>query len=322
MKYNFFLWVVLLVFSCNQPELPVKISRMEQSLFNLSAGSIADSISSLELQYGKLFDLFCINIIRIGSPERQGFSDRLAGFITDPTMYSAYRRVQEVYPDLKNIESALGKAFFNYQKEFSDMPIPTVYTIISGFNESIITSDTIIAIALDNYLGRKEEMYFLLETDFYRQRLMDPQYLVPDCMKGWLLTEFPYNDSISNVLTNVLYEGKIMYALKQLLPHTPDSTLFGYSSEQMRWCQNNNAQMWTFLVDRKLLFSTDQLVINKLINPAPFCALFTRESPGRAAVWLGYKIVASYMKNTGTTTKELLLNEDYRYILDKARFNP
>ena len=141
-------------------------------------------------------------------------------------------------------------------------------------------------------------------------------------MKYWLSTEFPCNDSINNVLSNILYEGKIMYTLHQLLPSTPDSLLFGFTPGQMQWCRNNTAQMWTFLSDKRMWYSTDRLTINKLIKPAPFCSLFTHESPGRAVIWMGYSIIASYMKNNKPSLEALLKDDDYQKILSEAKFRP
>ena len=320
---NYLLLTVLLFHSCRQqPEEPLKVSRLEQSLFTIPIDSIPASIPRLERQYGELFDLYSSMVINIGLPENPGYPEELTRFLTDYHMNLAYKRVMEVYPDLKDIESGLGRAFYNYRKEFPDRVIPSVYTLISGFNQQIITADTILAIALDKYLGRNEEMYLRLDLANYQRQTMERKYIVSDCMKGWILTEFPYNDSIDNVLANILYEGKIMYALRQLLPATPDSLIFGYTPAQMRWCRDNTAQMWTFLVENKLLFSTDYFTISKLTGPAPFTSLFTRESPGRAVIWLGYRIISSYMKHNRVTLEALLQDNNYQRILEKAKFKP
>lgn len=318
-----FLLAVLLFHSCRQqPEIPIKINRLEQSLFTVPIDSISASIPRLEQQYGELLHLYSSMVISIGLPENPRYSEELTKFLTDYHMNLAYKRVMELYPDLKEFERGLGRAFFNYRKEFPDRVIPSVYTLISGFNEPIITADTILAIALDKYLGKNEDMYLRLDVPNYLRQTMDRKYMVSDCMKGWIYTEFPYNDSIDNVLANILYEGKVMYALRQLLPATPDSLIFGYTPGQMRWCHNNTSQMWTFLVENKMLFATDYLTINKLIGPAPFCSLFTRESPGRAAIWLGYRIISSYMKRNQVTLEALLQDNDYQQMLAKARFKP
>ena len=311
------------LYSCRQqPEIAVKIDRMEQTLFTIPIDDISTSIPHLEQQYGELLDIYSRRIIRIGSSKNPIYADELTKFLTDSFMNLAYKRVMEVYPDVKKIETGLGVAFSNYRKEFPDRVIPSVYTLISGFNESIVVTDTILAIALDKYLGVNEDMYFMLDLPNYQRQVMDREYLTADCMRFWINTEFPYNDSINNVLTNILYEGKIMYALHRMLPATPDSLLFGFTSEQMRWCRNNTARMWAELVDKKMLFSTDQITINKLIGPAPFCALFTRESPGRAVIWLTYRIIESYMKNNKLSLEVLLNENDYQKILREAKYKP
>ena len=309
--------------SCRQlPEIPVKIDRFEQRLFTIPIDSIAASIPHLEQEYGELFKLYSRRVICIGMPEDPGFSEELTKFLTDSYMYGAFKKVMEVYPDLKELETGLGRAFYNYRREFPERVIPSVYTLISGFNQSMIITDTILAIALDKYLGKDEDMYFRMDLANYQRRLMDPKYLLSDCLKAWIYTEFPFNDSIDNVLANILYEGKIMYAVHQLLPATPDSLIFGFTPDHIRWCRNNTAQMWTFLVEKRMLYSTDFLTINKLVGPAPFCSLFTRESPGRSAVWLGYQIIASYMKRNNVSLEALLKDNDYGQILAKAKFRP
>ena len=320
--FNLLLATLFSLSCCQQPEVPEKIDRMEQTLFTIPIDSIPAYIPRLEQQYGELFDLYNRVIIRIGTSKDSEYPDELTRFLTDSYMYRAYKRVMEIYPNLKDIETGLGKAFSNYRREFPDRVVPSVYTLTSGFNESIIVADTVLAIALDKYLGKDEDMYFRLGLHNYQRQVMDRKYIVTDCMKYWISTEFPYNDSINNVLSNILYEGKIMYALHQLLPSTPDSLLFGFTSEQMHWCRNNTAKMWTFLVEKKMLYLTDRLTINKLIGSSPFCSLFARESPGRAVIWLGYSIIASYMKNNKLSLEALLEDDDYQKILREAKFRP
>ena len=319
---NLFL-ILFLINSCSrQPEISIEISRLEQSMFNVPLDSIPEYVSLWEEIYGELLDLYTTNIIGIGSPQSPNFPVELTKFISHPDMKLVYERVIQVFPDLKDIESGLGKAFYNYSKVFPDRNIPSVYTLISGLNESMIISETAIAIALDKYLGKDEEIYFQIDLPTYMRQTMDRKYIVRDCMENWITTEFPFNDSINNLLANIIYKGKILYTMHKLLPETPDSLIFGYTSNQMRWCYNNTEQMWRHLVENKMLFITDKFAISKLINPAPFSFSSTSESPGRAVTWLGYRIVTSYMKRNKVTLEALLQDDDYQKILEKARFKP
>ena len=292
---------------------------MEQAMFSIPLDSIAEHIPHLQNRFGELLDLFSYEM-RIGAPDSPEYAENLEGFITYPDMVLAYGRIMAVFPDVKNLEKQFGRAFYNYSKFFPEKEIPSIYTFFSGFNNKGIVNEDIMAIALDYYLGRNEEIYHWLGLQNYERQLRDKKYLVSDYMNEWISTEFPFNDSINTVLANIIYKGKIMYTLHRILPQTPDSVLFGFSPEQMRWCRDNTTEMYTFLVEQRLLFSTDQFTINKLLEPSPFTSTFGNRTPGRAAIWLGYRIVAAYMKRENVSLKELLLDNDYQNILSKSRF--
>jgi hypothetical protein len=81
--------------------------------------------------------------------------------------------------------------------------------------------------------------------------------------------------------------------------------------------------MWQYLVENDLLFKTDRFLIRKLTGEAPFTSFFTNESPGKAAVWIGFRIVESYMiKNPGAKLKDLMRELDIQHILEKAKYSP
>lgn len=142
-------------------------------------------------------------------------------------------------------------------------------------------------------------------------------------MRSWAIGEFHFNDSIDNLLNNMMYEGMLMYFTKRMLPDQPDSLIFGFSPDQMRWCQRNEKEMWSYMVEHKLLFNTDAFTIRKFVDDAPFTHNFPKESPGRAAVWIGYRIVNRYMnRNENVTLSELMEERDYQKILNQSKYNP
>jgi hypothetical protein len=126
-----------------------------------------------------------------------------------------------------------------------------------------------------------------------------------------------------NVLTEIIHQGKLRYFMRCMLPEVEDELLFGFTPAQMNFCRNNEAQMWQYLVENDLIFKTDQFVIRKLVGEAPFTSYFTNESPGRAAVWIGFRIIESYMQKNRGANLEMLMNEtDIQGILEKARYAP
>jgi hypothetical protein len=183
-----------------------------------------------------------------------------------------------------------------------------------------------LGIGIDRYLGADCEYYPRLGIYKYLSDRMTPANIIPDCMYGWAVSEWDYKLTgyeTDNVLASMIHEGKLKYYQKCMLPDVPDDILFGFTSDKMKFCINNEDQMWQYLLEHDLLFLTDQLIIRKLTGEAPFTTYFTNESPGRASVWIGFRIVESYMiKNPDVTLGGLMKETDLQSILGKARYSP
>jgi hypothetical protein len=152
---------------------------------------------------------------------------------------------------------------------------------------------------------------------------MHPGKIPTDCFLGWGMTEFEYNDSVDNVLSNMIYHGKIAYFTKWMMPDQPDSLIMGFTTDQMNFCLNNEDTMWEYLVEHRILFESDRLTIQKFTGYGPFTSDFTRESPARASVWLGWKIVEAYARqNPELSLGDIMMEEDFQKILTLSRYNP
>jgi hypothetical protein len=314
----------------HDPKLPldtidveVMVKRFDQDLFSINIDSIEFDVNKLKVKHSPFFELFCEGIIGIGSPNEPGFSDYLLSFINDNMVLQTYLEVQNIFPDTKEIDQILTNAFKRYLYYFPDKQIPAVYGFVSGFNNSVIIADSILGIGFDRYLGRNCEYYPRLGIHRYITYNMHSGKIPSDLLRAWAIGEFHFNDSIDNLLNNMIYEGKLMYFTKRMLPDQPDSLIFGFTPDHMKWCKRNESQMWAHLIEHKLLFSTESFTINQFISDAPFSHGFTRESPGRAAVWLGYRIVNKFMEQNKDYKISDLMNEgDYQKILSLARYNP
>jgi len=326
------LLLAILLWSCSRNgssvdtsgiEVNLTIKRFEKDVFSIDPDSLHHEIPRLNAQYGGFFKLFGEGIIRIGPMTDPKFEGYLQSFLSDNMVNEGYQRVLKVFPDVENVEKALNGAFKRYRYYFPNGLIPEVYTYVSGYNLSIALADSLIGIGLDRYLGSNCEYYPQLGIPRYQIRNMHPAKIPSDCIRAWLIGEFPYNDSINNLLNNMVYEGRLMYMVKKLLPDEPDSLVFGFTSDQMRWCRSNEEQMWTHLIENKILFTTESFQINKMINDAPFTSGFPRESPGRAAVWLGYRIIDSFMRsNREVSIPQLMGIRDYQRILNLSKYRP
>jgi hypothetical protein len=91
----------------------------------------------------------------------------------------------------------------------------------------------------------------------------------------------------------------------------------------MNFCRNNEGRMWEYLIEHKLLFETNRTIIRKFTGSGPFTKDFTSESPARAAVWLGWRIVEAYSRNNPELVlKDIMEEQDYQKILTLSKYNP
>jgi hypothetical protein len=303
----------------------IEIKRLEKDLFTVNPNEISEKVGQLRQKYTRFLQLFSW-VINTGDVNDTSFGDMLVRFCTDKQNNDVYALTMKLFPDLTQIEEGLREAFRHYLYYFPGKNVPAVYTCITGFNYNIITGDSVLAIGLDKYLGADCEYYARLGIYKYLSARMTPENIIPDCIYGWGSTE--WNDSTmkytsDNVLTEMIHYGKLKYFEKCMLPGTSEELIFGFTPGQMKFCRNNESQMWQYLIENDLLFKIDQLTIRKLTGEAPFTSYFTKESPGRAAVWMGFRIVESYMmKNPKITIEELMKDIDIQGILEKSKYNP
>jgi len=305
----------------------IEIKRLEIDLFSISPDEIIGKLPELKEKYGSLLQLFslAINTGDIGDPS---FGDFLVRFCTDKQNNDVFNLTMQKYPDLEAVEKGLENGFRHYKHYFPGKVVPELFSCITGFNASILTisGEPLLGISLDKYLGADCEYYPGLGIYNYMAAKMTPEYIVPDCMYGWAASEWDFpsmNYPADNVLAEMIHEGKLRYFARCMLPETLDELIFGFTSEQMIFCRNNEGRMWQYLIENDLVFKTDQFIIRKLVGDAPFTSYFTNESPGRAAAWLGFRIIESYMAgNRGMSLESLMSNVNVQDILEKARYNP
>ncbi|MGE0077172.1 MAG: hypothetical protein AB7S48_04850 [Bacteroidales bacterium] len=304
-------------------DVKIEVQRFDQDLFKINSDSIETELPALRNDYGRFVDMFCEGIIRIGKSTSPQYNQLLKYFLTDTMVRNAQRKVQSAYPDLDELNSTLTDAFKRYNYHFPTRTIPRVVSYVSGYNLSVAVDDSIAAVGLDRYLGSRTPQYDMLGIPKYMSNKMTREKLPSDIIRAWLYGEFAFNDSIDNLLSNMIYEGELIYITKHLLPSEPEYLIHGFTPKQMKWCKANEEDMWTYLIENKMLFTTNTLDINKFVNDAPFTSGFPQESPGRAAVWIGYRIIESLMERNPTMSLEELMSiKDYQQVLNMARYKP
>jgi gliding motility-associated lipoprotein GldB len=323
-----FIYIFLLINSCTRNPQQVDVSgvaaevraeRFDQDLF-LWGG---ENISQLKNKYGTFFDLFCFKLTQLGTPDTTQLKARLKDFISDADLKEIFSASEKIVHDFTPVDRQLTDAFKHYKYYFPQKIIPKVITFISGFNYGIVAADSSLGIGLDMYLGSDSKYYPALQFPHYKIKRMSKEYIPVDCMRAWGQSEWEQDAEQNDFLSQMIYYGKIFYFLDAMMPDAADTLKTGFTAAQLKWCDANEKNTWSFFIDQKLLFSVDQNQIAKFLNDGPTTSGFPKESPGAAAQWIGWKMVQSYMRNNPSETlNQLMNNHDYRKILNDSKYKP
>lgn len=306
-------------------DLDIRISRLDKELFEQNPAELKARLAELKVKDAGFLKIFSY-VINISDTEDEKWESDMMRFATDRQNVEVYSSVKEVFDDISTIEKEMIDAWKHYKYYFPEQSVPSIYTCLSGFNNSIIVGEEVIGIGLDRYLGSDNKYYPMLGIYSYLRAKMIPERIVPDCMYGWAAStwELPSpSEGSSKLVDYILHQGRLLYFTRSMLPEISDTLLFGFSTSQMQFCENNEAQMWEYIMEHDLLFSTDPMVIKKLTEDAPFTTYFTSESPGKAANWIGFRIVESYMqKNPGRSLADLMALESLSQVLEQSKYSP
>jgi hypothetical protein len=294
----------------------MEVQRYGRDLFRMDPLNIGEELPKL----AEIYPFF------LGEPPLDTLSYiRIHEFITDPVLREIAAACDTIFTDTDQLEGELNTAWRYFLYYFPETEVPQVYTYISGldFEYPIQLHQGILLIALDMYLGSDYQLYGEARIPQYRSRRATPEHLLRDVMLEAVNT-IPVNYKEENLLLDqVIEKGKILYFLDATLPDVHDSIKAGYTAEQLAWCEANEPNLWAFLIENELLFSSDYEKTHKLIIDGPFTSFFPNGSPARTGWWIGWQIVKEFMdKNPDVTVPQLMQDMTARQVLDNSGYNP
>jgi len=314
------LCLIIAFFSCKEgrfdvpgkPTHQISINRFDQDFYK--TGTYPDTA---------FLDLYANQIMEVGNPGSDMFQQFDSIFRSDKQMRQIYNDCQLTFKNISPIEEKLTWAFYRLHYFFPNIPYPKVYMHLSAFGESIVSAPGILSAGIDKYLGPGYPIYKTLYEPYQIQR-MYPQKIVADYMTGWVRSEFTEDALMDQqrLLDYMIYEGKILYLIKVILPDEPMENIIGFTKGQLDWCTKNEKNMWDAILKLQHLYSTDPLVIAKYIGDGPRTSFFPQDSPGRAVTWTGYRIVKKYMDRMQEATIQELLKTKSQTILSESLYHP
>ncbi|HKK81285.1 MAG TPA: hypothetical protein VJ909_03500 [Prolixibacteraceae bacterium] len=332
MKYLWIFIIAVAFYSCQSDPLKVNVSeikvntsfyRIDSILYGHNPGVVHNKLQAMYPKHKSFLDAYAQDILQLGGVGSHAMEKNLQLFLNDTVYSQVGDTIIKRFADFNSIKEKFTQGLKHYKYYFPNKEIPAVYAYPSGFNQSLVVADDFLGVGLDKYLGRDCVFYKYLGLPQFKIQNMYPMRMVAEAFYAMAVTQYPFNDKNDNLLANMIQEGKLIYFTEAMLPEISDSVIIGYSQKQLEWSNENEAAMWTYLIEQKLLYTSERLEIRKYINDAPFTTPFTNESPGRTGVWLGWQIVHSYMKNNEEVSLgELMRMNDAQAILSHSGYFP
>lgn len=310
--------VLALATACHHtPIETVQLHRFDKLLFETPV----EQLQSRLLASGNEYDSELLNV----QPNNPNFMQMLAGFVQDPTMKDVYRIVDSVFGDMKPEAEALGTALAKAQQLDPALRYDKVYTFVSGqfdYDMRVGCNSHELIISLDQYILPYVQRYNYFNSPLFLVKQSRRDYLVADCMAAIARQHIQIpQDKEMSMLDYMIAEGKAIYFAQQTLPNAPDSILMRYTKDQMAWMEKNEENVWTYLLQNKVLYDVDYIRFHNLIDDAPKTNAFNESSP-RTPYYIGWHIVSMYAKNTGCTIAELFAETDGQKILSLSNYRP
>lgn len=304
-------------------EVDISVIRFDKLLNEYVELNSFSALQKMSTEYPVETKLLIEDILELGEVNDNNINSRLKNYFTDPTLQTLMQEALIKFEYMDDIEKKLTQGFRKLKKEVPEIQIPSVYSQFSALNNSIVVSDSILGFSIDKYMGEDYPLYKRFYYS-YQRRSMSPDRIIPDCFSFYLMSEYPFPvDGNRTLLDIMLHFGKINYIVTKVLDYKTFEEELGYTKEETEWCNANKKLVWEYMLQNGHIYATDPMVIRKYTKPAPYTAFFGEGSPALVGIWMGVRIVDSYMKqNKKVTIKELLECTEYQQMLTDAKFKP
>ncbi|WP_269221811.1 gliding motility lipoprotein GldB [Flavobacterium sp. IMCC34518] len=283
----------------------IKVERFDKQFFETSPNDLA----KLKKQYPYFFNPQINDSVWLNK-------------MNAPIWREVYTEVQKKYPTADGIQKNVEELVQHLKYYFPKTKTPKVITLISDMDCSnkAIYADSLVIISLELYLGKDHKFYTFPK---YLKQNFEERQMMPDVVSSFSTGKIAPPVE-KNLLSKMIYFGKQLYLKDILLPEYSDAEKMGYTPEQIVWCQENESYIWRYFIEKEMLFSDEQKLTSRFIDPAPFSKFYLEidnDSPGQIGSWMGWQIVRSYMENNDVKIDELL-KMDAKEIFEKSKYKP
>ncbi len=201
-------------------------------------------------------------------------------------------------PDITEYETALGYVRAILAQKLPGLKFPAhIYGMVTPFRQSVVMSDSVLFLGLNHYLGTDYPGYAGFDEYVLRDKVS--MRIPMDVAEAIVASAYPYEFSGDGetVLSRMVYDGAIVAVVLGCVPDKTLADVLGWDAEELKWVEENESNIWSAIVERGLLYSTDRMDSERLVGPSPATSVLHADAPGRIGRYIGYRIVKSYLEN-------------------------
>ena len=317
-------------------KITLQTSRFDLDLYAIDTNNISAGLHQLAGKYPDFLDYFLDTVMAYGihgnyADTTEGIRVGLKTFLSFRGFKTLEDTIKKNYPDNKDIDAELTQGFAFMKHYFPDAETPKVIYLNMGLsNWSAFPVDPrTMCVGLDMFLGEYFPYYRSIGVPGYMAAHLRKNYIPVAVFAALYKSVHPFHVEDKTLLELMIERGKEQYFLHKILPHTPDSVLFGMTGSQAEWCNENEALIYNFFIHDNLLFSKDTrntqpYVFDGPNTPGIPATNKIKSTPGNLGTWLGYRIVNSYMNQQDRVTLKDLTEQkkDAAKVLDEAKYRP
>ncbi len=139
----------------------------------------------------------------------------------DPIWREVYEEVQKKYSNFEPVREQFNSLFQHVKYYFPQTKTPKVITVIGemDYTAKAIYADSLVVVALELYLGKNHKFY---EFPNYLKENFEERQIMPDVVSSFTFRKIPAS-SDRTLLSQMIFEGKQLYAKDLLIPEFTDS---------------------------------------------------------------------------------------------------
>lgn len=324
-----FLFSALLIFlgACKSDPLDIDTSNvsfqtnyihLDSILVNTPEDKLLSSLKSFHSIHPEILDYQLGHCLGVGSLKDTGTIKRIKLFTNDPFIKRIEKHISTKFSSLNKEKSNINTGFKHLKYHFPSAKTPSSIVFMNSFfASSVFCTEKEIGIGLERYLGEKTDVIQELPSQDIFQWVkegMNPDFLERDVLTAWIMTHLVPEDN-ENTAAAIIRWGKIIYLTEACFPKEKKNIILRYTEADYKWALENEYAFWKYLVDEKLLFSTNERDRSNFLSEGPFTIGLPEKGPDRLGQFLGWKMIHSYLKENPSTTPKQLINIHYNQIL-------